>query len=416
MPMEILERLGVALMIGLLIGAERGWHDRAAERGSRPAGVRTFGVIGLLGGLWAVLANPLGNIIFGFAFLGFAILMTTAYALSANAKKAYGVTTMVASFATFALGAMAVSGYVAPAAATAVVIAILLGLKPILNTWVEHLKPQEIHAAFKLLLISVVLLPVLPNRTIDRWEVLNPYQIWWMVVLIASISFIGYFAIKIAGPRRGIGLTGIFGGLVSSTALSLNFARIGRQSPENHTLLAAAVTIAGSTMFPRMLVIVGIVHPALLRNLLWPMGIMSVFGYAGSAWLWWRSKAHTPLEEPIVKNPLELTKAIQFGIILASIMVLAKLARLWFGDTGILLLAGLSGLGDVDAITLSLSRMVSGDLSPEVATKALMLVAVVNTILKGGIVAVLAGGKMSTAVNAIFITIALFGIGWLLLN
>ena len=120
-------------MIGLLIGAERGWHDRAAERGSRPAGVRTFGMIGLVGGLWALLADILGSIVLGFAFLGFSILMSTAYALSANAKKAYGVTTMVASFATFALGAMCVRGYLSVAAAAAVLIAILLGLKPILN-------------------------------------------------------------------------------------------------------------------------------------------------------------------------------------------------------------------------------------------------------------------------------------------
>ncbi len=400
-------------MIGLLIGAERGWHDRAAERGSRPAGVRTFGVIGLLGGLWALLANELGTVLLGFAFLAFAILMATAHFVSATGTRSYGVTTMVAAFATFALGAMAVRGYMAPAAAAAVVITILLGLKPILNTWVERLKPQEIHAVFKLLLISVVLLPVLPNRTIDPWNVLNPYEIWWMVVLIASISFLGYFAIKIAGPRHGIGLTGVFGGLASSTALTLNLSRLGRHNSALHPLLASGVAIASATMFPRMLVIIGVIHPALLKHVAAPMMVMSAIGYLGSAWLWRKSKSQSTPGELLLKNPLELTKAIQFGALLAFILLLSKAARVWFGNSGILVLAGLSGLSDVDAITLSISRMASVDLSLDVAAKALVIVAIVNTILKGGMVALITRGRMSAMVNTIFIAIALFGIGWL---
>jgi uncharacterized membrane protein (DUF4010 family) len=414
--MEILEQLGVALMIGLLIGAERGWHDRAAERGSRPAGVRTFGMIGLLGGLWALLASELGNIILGFAFLAFAILMAAAHAISAIGTRSYGVTTMVASFATFALGAMSVRGYMAAAAAAAVVITILLGLKPILNTWVEKLKPHEVHAAFKLLLISVVLLPVLPDRTIDPWNVLNPYEIWWMVVLIALISFLGYFAIKIAGPRRGIGLTGFFGGLASSTALTLNFARLGRQSPELHPLLASGVAVAAATMFPRMLVIIGVVHPALLRDIAAPMLLMSAIGYLGAVRLWGMSKKQSTSVELLLKNPLELTKAIQFGALLAVIMLLSKAARLWMGNAGIMMLAGVSGLSDVDAITLSVSRMARVDLSLDVAAQAIVLVSIVNTALKGGIVAVLSGGAMSRYLNAIFSIIVLFGIVWLLMS
>jgi len=413
--MEILERLGVALMIGLLIGAERGWHDRTAERGSRPAGVRTFGVVGLLGGLWGLLANELGDMIMGFAFLGFAILMTAAHVTSAISTKSFGVTTMVAALATFALGAMSVRGYMAPAAAAAVVITILLGLKPILNTWVEKLKPQEIHAAFKLLLISVVLLPVLPDKTIDPWKVLNPYEIWWMVVLIALISFLGYFAIKIAGPHRGVGLTGFFGGLASSTALTLNFARFGRQSPNLHPLLASGVAVAAATMFPRILVIVGVIHPILLRDLAAPMLLMSALGYLGAAWLWRRSKKLAAPGELLLKNPLELTKAIQFGALLAIIMLASNAAKLWMGDAGILAVAGLSGLSDVDAITLTVSRMARVDLPLEVASQAIVIVSVVNTILKGVIVAVLSGGAMSRYVNTICAVIALFGIAWLLL-
>lgn len=414
--MEILERLGVALMIGLLIGAERGWHDRAAERGSRPAGVRTFGMIGLLGGLWALLADQLGPVLLGFAFLGFAILMATAHAVSASGTRAYGVTTMVAAFATFALGAMAVRGYMAAAGAAAVVIAIILGLKPIINTWVERLKPQEIHAAFKLLLISVVLLPVLPDRTVDPWDVLNPYQLWWMVVLIAALSFAGYFAIKIAGPRHGIGLTGIFGGIASSTVLTLQFSRLARRNHGIQRLLACGVVIASSTMFPRLLVIIGVVFPPLMVKLAVPFLLMSVIGYIGAIFLWIGSRTHSPPDEPIFKNPVELTKAIQFGAILAAIMILAKMARVWLGDTGIFMLAALSGLGEVDAITLSLARMARADLSVDVAAKALVLCAVVNTVLKGGIVAILGGRAMSWFVNAIFILIALFGIVWLCLS
>jgi uncharacterized membrane protein (DUF4010 family) len=413
--MEILERLGVSLMIGLLIGVERGWHDRSAERGSRPAGVRTFGMIGILGGLWGLLANELGNMILGFAFVGFAILIATAHAVSAAATRSHGVTTMVAALATFALGAMAVRGFMVPAAAAAVMIAILLGLKPILNTWVEHLKPEELYSSLKLLLISVVLLPVLPNRTIDPWNVLNPFEIWWMVVLIASISFIGYFAIKMVGPRHGIGLTGVFGGLASSTALTFHFARLARNSDGAHRLFAAGVVIAAATMFPRLLVIVGVIHPPLLSKLALPFLLMSVIGYAGAALLWSQSRKHTPPAGPIFKNPVELRKAIAFGALLAVIMILAKLSRLWMGDAGLFMLSGISGLGETDAITLSLARMARADLSAEVvAAKALLIVGVVNTLLKGGIVAIIAGNGMSKLVNGVFALIAAVGIVWLI--
>ncbi|MCW8928485.1 MAG: MgtC/SapB family protein, partial [Gammaproteobacteria bacterium] len=216
--MELFERLAVALAIGLLIGIERGWHEREAGEGRRIAGLRTFGIIGLLGAVSGLLADELGELLLAATFIAFAALVIAAHVLESREDRDFGMTTPVAALLTFTLGTLAALGYTAVAGATAVVTATLLGLKPLLHRWIEQMEQRELYAIFKMLMISVVLLPILPNQGYGPWQALNPYEIWWMVVLIAGISFAGYFAVKIAGSRRGLVITGLFGGLASSTA------------------------------------------------------------------------------------------------------------------------------------------------------------------------------------------------------
>lgn len=217
--------LGVALAIGLLIGVERGWKEREVEEGERVAGVRTYGLIGLLGGGVALLSNHIGSLVMGFAFLGLAGALTMSHIVNMPSEEDAGITSLVAAFIVFVFGAMAAMGEVVIAAGSAVVATLLLTYKPLLHRWVSALETEELRAGIKLLLISVVLLPILPNQGYGPWQTLNPYMIWWMVVLIATISFVGYFAIKIGGAHRGIVFTGLFGGLASSTALTLHFSR-----------------------------------------------------------------------------------------------------------------------------------------------------------------------------------------------
>ncbi len=279
--MQLFIRLGLALAIGFLIGMERGWHERESQEGTRIAGIRTFGLTSLLGGLWAALSRDLGNILLGFAFVAFAGLLIAAHIMDIKEDKDVGITTAVASLVTFALGALSVQGYMAVAAASAVITATILSLKPVLHRWLTHLESKELFAVLKLLLISVVILPVLPNKGFGPLDSLNPYHIWWMVVLIAGLSFIGYFAIKIGGPERGIFFTSLFGGLVSSTVVTINFARMIKNNKEDK-LINAGVLVASATMFPRILVIAGVVNFQLLSELAIPLGIMGILTYVAA--------------------------------------------------------------------------------------------------------------------------------------
>ncbi len=414
LAMGIFLDLAIALAAGLLVGVERGWQYRRAEEAERFAGVRSFGLIGLLGGLWALLARELGEVLLGFAFLGFGAVVFMILFLERRDSASQGVTTLVAAMVTFALGALAVAGYQVVAAGGAVVTTVLLSLKPVLHRWVRRLEAKELNAALKLLLISVVLLPVLPDRGFGPWQALNPYTLWWMVVLIAALSFSGYVAMKAVGPRRGTVLTGLLGGLVSSTAVTLSLARLARR-PGAERILAVGILVAAATMFPRVLVEVAVVHPPLLLGVGGPLAAMTLLAGVGAAWLWRRpGRAATPAGSGVtVSNPFELWPAVQFGLLLAAVMFLAVALRHWLGDAGVYLLAAASGLADVDAITLSLARMAAGDLPPQVAARGIVLAAVVNTLVKG-LLAAWIGTGLGRLLLPVLGLVAAVGLAWIL--
>jgi len=385
--------LSVALAIGLLVGLERGWQGRDAAEGERLAGVRTFGLIGLLGGGSALLAEHTGLLILGLAFLGLAGLLTAAYVFNLQrGSDDVGITSLIAGLLTFVLGALAAIGEVAIAVASAVVTILLLSHKPLLHRWVGALEVTELHAGIKLLLISVVLLPILPNQGFGPWQALNPYTIWWMVVLIATISFAGYFAIKIGGARRGAVFTGLFGGLASSTAVTLHFSRMSRRHATMAPVLTMGILLACGTMFPRMLAIAALINPDMFMPMLVPATVMALLVYLPALVLYRRSprrkKSHT--ESPL-KNPLELKSAFSFGLLLALVMLLSKALQNWYGEAGLLALAAASGVADVDAITLSLARMSQDDLALRVATLGVVIAASINSLIKGGMAIVIGG-------------------------
>ena len=390
---QLFYHLGASLAIGLLIGVERGWEKRTAQEGRRIAGLRTYGLIGLLGGALAQLAGQYGPLILGLSFIGLAGTLTTVYVINLrHGDGDLGITSLVTGLLTFVLGALAAMGEVAIAAAFAVVTTLLLSYKPLLHNWVSTLEPDELRAGIKMLLISVVLLPILPDKGYGPAQALNPYEIWWMVVLVAAISFIGYFAVKIAGTRRGIVFTAMFGGLVSSTALTLHFSRMLRNDPAMTPILSMGILLACGTMFPRMLLVASIVNPGIMQTLLVPATVMSLITYL-SAVFYWRSVSHDGSQtvSPL-KNPLELKTALGFGLFLALVMLLGKVLRNLFGASGVLALAAASGVADVDAITLSLARMSQDDLMLHVAVSGIVIAAAMNSLVKGGM-AMFIGGR-----------------------
>jgi uncharacterized membrane protein (DUF4010 family) len=391
--------LGIALAIGLLIGLERGWRAREKGEGMRIAGLRTYGLIGLLGGIGAMLAQPAGALLLGFIFVSLALVLLVAYSRSLDKFEDVGITSIVASLITFALGALTVYGHIVLASATAVVITLLLGFKPLLHGWVDKLEQRELDATLKLLLISVVMLPILPDRSYGPWAFFNPYDIWWLVVLIAGVSYLGYFAVRIVGDRHGPVLTGVFGGLVSSTVVSLSLSRFAKQNPNRENALSAGILTACATMFIRTLLLVSILNQMLLWSLLPALLVMSLVTYTAALLLWKNSGDNISVGQDVrLENPFQLGMALKFAAFLTAIMLLSKLLIRYFGDIGAYFLAATSGIADVDPITLSMAKMSSEGSGLNVAAYAILIAVSVNSCFKGLVSLAIGGPGMGLRV------------------
>lgn len=401
--------LGLALGQGLLIGLERGWQARDAPEGSRVAGIRTFGLIGLLGGLSALLGRTLGALVPSLGLLGLAVILAVGHRMAFRKSPDAGITGLVAALVTYTLGLLAISGAYYLSASAAIVTTLLLGLKPEMHQWVHQLEGQTLYAALRLLLISVVILPILPDRGFGPWQALNPYVLWWMVVLIAGLSFAGYVAMQRIGPRHGALYTGFFGGLVSSTAVTLNLSRLSRAAPEQTGIYATGILLACGTMFPRTLLIAGAINPQLGLRLALPLGLMTAVTYLG-ALLLWRGVPAGPTRPPPLKNPLELRQALRFGALLAIILLLAEAIKRSLGNTGLYALAAVSGISDVDAINLSVARMTHADLAVSTAAVAIVAAAVSNTLTKGVLAATLGQRGLGLRVLAVLVASAALGL------
>ncbi|OJT00958.1 MgtC/SapB family protein [Marinobacter nauticus] len=377
--------LAIALLLGAIIGLERGWDAREQKPGERIAGIRTFALVGLLGGISAVLALEITTWAFPVMLVSVAAIGLVAYSQRLEHIRNFSITGMVGMLLTFCFGAVAVAVDPVIATASAVVTAIILDNKKEIHGWVQKLQAHELDAALKLLLISVVMLPLLPSAAMGPGGVLNPREIWWMVVLIASISFVGYFAIRVAGARKGILFTSLFAGLSSSTALTLHFSRQASKNPDFNPQFAAGILIACGTMFPRILVYCLIINTALLPSLIWPVAVMTMLLYGPALLIWTRHSRQFQVSQPsLSQNPLDPSSALVFGLLLTAILVLGEFLKNSFGDAGIYALAATSGVADVDAITLSLTRMSNDGLGMNTAVLGIVIAAAVNNLVKSG--------------------------------
>lgn len=386
--------LGISLAIGLLIGIERGWKQRSAEDGGRIAGLRTYGLTGLAGGAAAIMQPFLGEIATGLLFLGFALAVSMAYLKRQQDSEDASITGLVSLLLTFMLGMLAAFEQIELAASAAIITALLLRYKELLHNWLRQLEDQELKAGLQLLLISIVLLPVLPDKGYGPWQVLNPYEIWWMVVLIAGISFAGYFAMKFAGTDKGIMLTALSAGLASSTALTLHFSRLAREQPSLHRQLSAGILIACGTMFPRVLLVATLINPAILSLLWLPMAVMTSVIFTIAIMLWRTRTLDQPTSLTRLLNPLELKSAVIFGALLVAVLLLGELMQELFGDAGIYALALVSGIADVDPINLTLSRMSLGETQATVAVTGIVLASCSNSLVKSLMAVFIAGKTM----------------------
>ncbi|MDY0884646.1 MgtC/SapB family protein [Dongia soli] len=413
--LELFHRLGAALAIGLLIGLERGWKAREAGEGERTAGLRTFALTGLMGGISGAIAAAASPLLLAPALVVFAAAFILFSWREARAQGDLGATTVVAGLLTFLLGAYAVLGDLHVAVAAAVAMAVLLALKKPLHSWIEKLTWPEIRAVLILLAMSFLFLPLLPDRKIDPWQTINPAEIWLLAILIAGLSFAGYVAVKLIGDQAGLALAAVAGGLTSSTATTVSFARWGKAHDDAAPLLAGGILIAGVIMMIRVVVIAGALNPSLILGLAVPLGaaglvtaVIGLFLILRPAALNRNGKSAPPKLE--LKNPLDLGMALKMAALIAIIMLISELATTYIGAHAIYPVAAISGVVDVDALTLSMARIsgrggsdaaggTGGQISAEAAIIAILLAAGVNTVAKAAMAAGIGGKRLGLYVG-----------------
>jgi uncharacterized membrane protein (DUF4010 family) len=395
MNLTVTLQLAIALAIGLIIGMERGWESRESPVGLRIAGIRSFGLIGLLGGLSALLAAQFGVSVLVIVFLGLALIIAVSYGVTAHNTQDFGITTELALLITFGLGALTGKGLASEAVAMAVVVTVLLGFKQELHQSLRHLDRRELIATLQLLLIAAVVLPLLPDRDLGPWSALNPRAIGLLVVLIAGISYVGYFAMRWLGTRVGLLATAILGALVSSTAVTVSFGRMARRGQANFALLGAGISLAAGTMALRILIEVSLVNPALLPFLVPPVAVLAVIPLVAAGAIAIRTKSVETSAEVELKNPIELGAALGYGAVFAVLFILIRAMEAWFGDAGVYALSAISGITDVDAVSLSLAQATQGDLPLVVGTTGILIAAMVNTAVKALLATVIGGWKLA---------------------
>jgi uncharacterized membrane protein (DUF4010 family) len=397
--LDLFSRLAVALAIGLMVGIERGWKAREVEDHGRAAGLRTFGLSGLMGGICGVLGVQLGAQIVGIAFLAFSAVFGAFGWLEAKSKGSLSVTTLIAGMLTFLLGALATVGDVTVAIAAAVSMTVLLALRTQLHTWLAKVTWEEIRAGLILMVMSFLLLPILPNHAIDPWGAVNLHEVWIFAIMMALISFTGYVAVRIFGDRLGVIVTAAAGGLASSTATTLTFARMGREHPGAVNLLVGGILISGAVMALR----VGAIASALNPNLLGPLAVTLgsaavVLVMTAMVFMLPVNRGSTEGTKPelTISNPLVVATSMKLSAFIIVVMLAAELVQRVWGNAGVLVVAAASGIADVDAITLSIARM---DTTAQLATQAILLAATVNTASKASMAAWIGGRAVGLRVG-----------------
>ncbi|WP_284617198.1 MgtC/SapB family protein [Aquabacterium humicola] len=380
-----------ALAVGLIIGLERGWRGRELAAGGRVAGLRTFALVGLLGGVLGALVGPAGAWPLAAGVLALAALNVAAYRESVRASGSLSATTAVAQMLTLALGALATLGQPVAAVACAVVAAALLDLRSTLHRWLRQIEQRELNAALQMLVLSLVVLPLLPDRSFGPIEGLNPYRLWWAVVLVAGLSLCGHVAMRATGAQHGLLWTGLLGGLASSTAATLALARRQRADPALREAASAGALCACAVMFVRVALLLLSVAPALAAQLIGPLlaaaALLLVAGLRR-----WRRRGDAPEDHGSDLPPFELGTALGFGAYLALVTVLVALARDHLGSAGLVGSALVAGLADVDAITISLARLQAAGGTP--ASTALLAIgaALLSNLVAKAAMARAAGG------------------------
>jgi uncharacterized membrane protein (DUF4010 family) len=367
--------IGLALGLGLLVGLEREWAD------NKPLGLRSFAVISVAGALCALIGDeyewalPAGLLALG------AILATRAIS-----RDMEGLTTLLASLTVFLLGAAVVAGDRLPAVALAGTITLLLHFKRPLHHWIERLGPDDFNIIARFVLIALVILPLLPDENYGPYKIFNPFEIWLMVVLIVGMSLAGFLAFRLLGDRAGSWLAGALGGMVSSTVTAVSYSGMVKEGHLSGKAATLIILVASTVVYARMLIELSVVAPSLLQPMVGPVITLSVLMVALSGFVFWRTTSQESTDAGKQGNPARFKTAITFALLYTGILWIVAASRDYLGDSALYLVAFISGLTDVDALTLSVGRLYArDDVGADTAWRAIFLASIANLVCKTGI-------------------------------
>jgi uncharacterized membrane protein (DUF4010 family) len=390
--------LAIAVGLGLLVGLQR---ERVK---AELAGLRTFPLITMFGVICAMLAAKAGGWIIAAGFLTLAAVVVAGnLALLKGRDVDPGLTTEIAILVMFGVGACLASGYEAVAIAIGGTVAVLLQFKAPLHGFAAKLGDEDVKAIMQFVLLSLVILPVLPDQTFGPYAVWNPRQIWWMVVLIVGIGLGGYIAYKFLNERAGVAVGGLLGGLISSTATTVSYARRALEFPEASRHAAIVIMIASVVGIVRILAEIGVVAPGFLPVAAPPIGIMLVIIGVLTGVIWFYRGTEDRLKTPPHQNPTQLKLALVFALLYAIVILAVAAGTDYFGGRGLYVVAGLSGLTDMDAITLSTARLVQIQrLEPDQAWRLILVALMSNLVFKGGLVAMLGHRRLFVLIAPLY--------------
>jgi len=380
-----------------------------SESGGSFAGSRTFPLLALYGAL--VQAFFPGALPVAFAVL--VVPLTTAYVAKIWYEDDIGLTTLVAALVIVVLGALTTHSERGAVVAIVVggAVTVLLAVKDPIHEFADQIEASERRATTKFILVVLVVLPALPDHRIDALYGLNPQFVWLMVVFVTGLGFVAYLLGRILGPERGIALTGLVGGFVSSTATTVSMAEKTNQNATLYHVCAFAVVTASIVMFPRALIEVAVVNPALLPSVAVPLGAMSVVGVVAAVVLYWQTATDQTVEPDEIQNPFRLRPALAFGVIFAVVLLVSESANDFFGSSGVYATAFFSGLADVDAMTITLSQLAAeGTVSTQVATTGIVIAAIANTFVKVVLAWFLGSHRLGRLVATVLGVVVLVGV------
>ena len=413
MPQPLLGPIFASAGLGALIGLIRQWSEQTANGGKTDfGGVRTHTFWAILGCLSAVASREYAPLAFPAVITVVAVHLLVAHHRFTDATSP-GSTSFAASLLTLFAGALVAWDHIQTGVVVAALTMVLLGLKQPIHEWTRAFTPADIRGTLEFVAITGVILPLVPNRAFGPFEGFNPYSTWLMVVLISGLGFTGYISMRLLGTRAGILVTSLFGGLASSTASTLAFSRRSREAPALSSDYAFAVVVACTVMLPRVGIVVFLLSPTLALKIMPAFAAMMLPAIIYGGWHWWFTRTEKgEVASPAMANPLSLMTAIKFALLYAAIAFLVKAATQLDWQSGLLPLSFVSGLTDMDAISLSMANNLrTGAVVLDLATRAVITAAIANSLLKASLAASLGSPQLRLRAGGVLLATAAVGIG-----